>query len=393
MRNKAKICFVTGTRAEYGLLSPLIKQIEADDNLVSQIIATGAHLSPEFGKTYRFIEDDGIKIDEKIEILLSSDSSVGISKTMGLALISLSEAYQRLNPDLIVLLGDRYETFVAAAAASIAKIPIAHLHGGETTEGAFDEAFRHAITKMSHVHFTSTEEYRKRVIQLGEQPESVYTVGAIGIDNIKQQSLMSKSELEYSLNFKFNENLILVTFHPVTLEDETSKKQFKALLDSLDGINNISIIFTKANADSDGRIINQLIDEYVKNNSEKSTAYSSMGQIRYLSAMQYASLVVGNSSSGIIEAPSFNVPTINIGDRQKGRIQAESVINCESETSSIKEAISTALTSEFRQRIANMKNPYGEGNTSLKILNLLKEYLESERSLKKAFYDLEVPDV
>lgn len=393
MNHKSKVCFVTGTRAEYGLLSPLIKKIQADTSLDLQVVATGAHLSPEFGNTYTFIENDGIKIDERIEILLSSDSSIGISKSMGLAMISLSEAYQRLNPDVIVLLGDRYETFIAAAAASVAKIPVAHLHGGETTEGAFDEAFRHSISKMSHIHFTSTEEYKKRVIQLGEQPDTVHSVGAIGIDNIKQLSLMSKAELEKSLNFKFKEKLILVTFHPVTLEKETSKTQFENLLESLDHLNDTSIIFTKANADSDGRIINQLIDEYVKINSEKATAYSSMGQVRYLSAMQYASMVVGNSSSGIIEAPSFNLPTVNIGDRQKGRIQAESVINCEPTATSIEEAISIALTSEFRKKIEQMKNPYGEGNTSQKILDLLKKYLESEKTLKKSFYDLEVPNV
>lgn len=393
MSHKSKVCFVTGTRAEYGLLSPLIKKIQIDTNLELQVIATGAHLSPEFGNTYTFIENDGIKIDERIEILLSSDSSIGISKSMGLGMISLSEAYQRLNPDVVVLLGDRYETFIAAAAASVAKIPVAHLHGGETTEGAFDEAFRHSITKMSYIHFTSTEEYKKRVIQLGEQPDTVHSVGAIGIDNIKQLSLMSKAELENSLDFKIKEKLILVTFHPVTLEKETSKTQFENLLESLDNLNDTSIIFTKANADSDGRIINQLIDEYVKNNSEKATAYSSMGQVRYLSAMQYASMVVGNSSSGIIEAPSFNLPTVNIGDRQKGRIQAESVINCEPTTTSIEEAISIALTSEFREKIEQMKNPYGEGNTSQKILDLLKQYLESEKTLKKSFYDLEVPNV
>lgn len=393
MSHKSKVCFVTGTRAEYGLLSPLIKKIQTDTNLELQVIATGAHLSPEFGNTYTFLENDGIKIDEKVEILLSSDSTVGISKSMGLGLISLSEAYQRLNPDVIVLLGDRYETFIAAAAASVAKIPVAHLHGGETTEGAFDEAFRHSITKMSHVHFTSTEEYRKRVIQLGEQPDTVHSVGAIGIDNIKQLTLMTKEELEKSLNFKFKGSLILVTFHPVTLEKGTAKVQFKNLLAALDTLRNTSIIFTKANADNDGRVINQLIDDYVETNSERAIAYTSMGQVRYLSAMQYASMVVGNSSSGIIEAPSFHVPTINIGDRQKGRIQAESVINCEPESSSIKEAISTALTSEFRQRIEMMKNPYGEGKTSLKILGLLKEYLDSEHSLKKSFYDVEVPDV
>lgn len=393
MTKQKKVCFVTGTRAEYGLLSPLMKKVKQDQSLNLQVIATGAHLSPEFGNTYTFIEEDGIEIDEKIETLVSSDSAIGVSKSMGLGMISLSEAYQRLQPDLIVLLGDRYESFIAAAAAMVANIPIAHLHGGETTEGAFDEAFRHSISKMSQLHFASTEEYRKRLIQLGEQPETVNNVGAIGIDNIVNLKLMKKEELEKSLNFTFKDKLVLVTFHPVTFEKATSRVQFEQLVAALDKMQDASIIFTKANADNDGRIINQIIDEYVQEHVDSSIAFTSMGQVRYLSAMEYADLVIGNSSSGIIEAPSFNVPTINIGDRQKGRIQAESVINSLPESKAISAAIDKAFSQSFIDNIKKMHNPYGQGNTCQKVIDKIKGYLDSEQSLKKVFYDVEVPDV
>lgn len=383
-----KICIVTGTRAEYGLLMPLLKKIEQSKDFMLQLVVTGMHLSPEFGSTYQLIEDDGFHIDEKVEILMSSDTPVGISKSMGLGMISFSESYERLKPDMIVLLGDRYETFVAAAAASIARIPIAHLHGGETTEGAFDEAFRHAITKMSWLHFTSTEEYRQRVIQLGEQPERVFNVGAIGIENIINLPLMSQEELEDNLGIVFKSNLLLVTFHPVTLENETSQTQFQYLLEALERIEDTTIIFTKANADTDGRIINKMIDQFTSNNSENTLAFVSMGQIRYLSAMKYASVVIGNSSSGIIEAPSFKVPTVNIGDRQKGRIQANSTINCEPTVESIESAIQKALSEEFQLDIKALINPYGDGQVSGKILQQMTKAFEQKISLKKTFYDL-----
>ncbi|MBU3090463.1 UDP-N-acetylglucosamine 2-epimerase (hydrolyzing), partial [Clostridium gasigenes] len=323
-----KICIVTGTRAEYGLLRPLIDKVNEDNDLELQLIATGMHLSPEFGMTYTNIIDDGHKINEKIEILLSSDTSVGISKSMGLATISFAEAFERLKPDIIVVLGDRYEIFSVCSAAVTAKIPIAHLHGGETTEGAFDEVFRHCITKMSYLHFTSTEEYRKRVIQLGENPNRVFNVGAIGVENIVSLDLLEKREIEKSIGFTLDKPFGLVTFHPVTLENNTSEYQFRELLKALDEMDGMKFIITKANSDSDGRVINKMIDEYEKDNKDKIIAFTSMGYLRYLSAMKYCNSVIGNSSSGIIEAPSFNKPTINIGDRQKGRMQAESVINC-----------------------------------------------------------------
>ena len=383
-----KICIVTGTRAEYGLLMPLLKQIKQAEDLELQLLVTGMHLSPEFGLTYKLIEADGYIINEKVDILLSSDTPVGISKSMGLGMIGFAESFERLQPDIVVLLGDRYETFVAATAASVARIPIAHLHGGETTEGAFDEAFRHAITKMSWLHFTSAEEYRKRVIQLGESPERVFNVGAIGIENIRKMPLMNKDELEKSLGIVFQKELLLVTFHPVTLEDATSEVQFRNLLSALDTIENTTIIFTKANSDTDGRIINEMIDDYTNEHLENTLAFTSMGQLRYLSAMKLASAVVGNSSSGIIEAPSFKVPTVNIGDRQKGRMQARSVINCEPKEESIKEAISQALSEPFKSNIKSMTNPYGNGYVSETILDEIKKAINHKISLKKSFYDV-----
>lgn len=383
-----KICVVTGTRAEYGLLRPLIKRIQEDDNLELQIIATGMHLSPEFGLTYKEIESDGFIINEKIEILLSSDTGVGISKSMGLAMISFAEAYDRLKPDMVVVLGDRYEIFSAVSSASVSRVPIAHIHGGETTEGAFDEGFRHSITKMSYLHFTSTEEYRRRVIQLGESPDRVFNLGAIGIESIKTLKLLEKSELEESINFKFDENTALVTFHPVTLEDSTSADQFQELLNVLYRFTNLKIIFTKANSDTDGRVINLMIDEYVKNNKDNAIAFTSMGQLRYLSAMKYIDLVVGNSSSGILEVPSFNIPTINIGDRQKGRIKAETIINCEPIENEIYKAIELGLSKDFNEKIKDTINPYGNGDVSEKILHKIKDNLSRGIELKKSFHDL-----
>ena len=382
-----KICVVTGTRAEYGLLYWLMKEIESDDKLELQLIVTGMHLSPEFGLTYKEIEKD-FKIDKKIEMLLSSDTSVGISKSMGLAQISFSEAYEDLQPDMVVVLGDRYEIFSAVSAAMIARIPISHLHGGETTEGAFDESIRHSITKMSHLHFVATDKYRKRVIQLGEHPNSVFNVGGMGIENIKRLNLISKEEFEKSIDFKLAKKNILVTFHPVTLENSTASQQFQELLDSIDELKDTNIIFTKANSDTDGRVINQMIDEYVLNNSFKSVAFTSLGQLRYLSALQYMDAVVGNSSSGLIEAPSFQIATINIGDRQKGRIMADSVIYSEPIKKDISVAFEKVYSKEFKKVLKISINPYGDGCASGKIIETIKK-IDLKNILKKSFYDME----
>lgn len=385
---KRKICVVTGTRAEYGLLYWLMKEIEADKELQLQLIVTGMHLSPEFGLTYKEIEKE-FKIDKKIEMLLSSDTAVGISKSMGLAQISFSESFEELKPDILVVLGDRYEIFSAVSTAMIAKIPIAHLHGGEITEGAFDESIRHSITKMSHLHFTATDEYKNRVIQLGEEPNRVFNVGGMGIENIKRLNLLSKEEFEKSIDFKLNKKNILVTFHPVTLENSTAKEQFQELLDAIDELESTNIIFTKANSDTNGRIINQMIDEYVAKNSHKSIEFASLGQLRYLSALQYIDAVVGNSSSGLLEAPSFKIATINIGDRQKGRIKALSVIDCEPKKEEISKAFEDIYSKEFQEKLKNVENPYGENCPSKQVVEVLKN-VNLANILKKSFYDLKV---
>ncbi|MDD5530156.1 MAG: UDP-N-acetylglucosamine 2-epimerase [bacterium] len=385
---KKKICVITGTRAEYGLFYPLLKNIQTNKKFELQIAVTGMHLSPEFGLTYKDIEKDGFIINEKVEILLSSDTEVGITKSIGLGTIGFADAFYRLKPDLIILLGDRFEAFSAAVSAFITKIPIAHLHGGELTEGLIDEGIRHSITKMSYLHFTSTEEYRKRVIQLGESPDRVFNVGAIGIDNIKDMNLLSKNGLEKELNFKFDEKTILVTFHPVTLEKNTADAQFKELLKALDYFKKLKIIFTKPNADTSGRIIIKLIDEYVKNNVKKSISFVSMGQLKYLSTVKYVDAVLGNSSSGIIEVPTFGKPTVNIGDRQKGRIKAKSIIDCRPEKSDIIKALEKAFSSQFEEFCKTVKNPYGSGNTTGKILKIIENRIEGISNTKKAFYDI-----
>ena len=383
---KRKICVITGTRAEYGLLYSLMKEIDAADTLKLQVLVTGMHLSPEFGLTYQQIEQDGFSIDKKVEMLLSSDCEVGITKSMGLGIIGFADALNELKPDLIIVLGDRFEIFAVASAATVARIPIAHLHGGETTEGAFDESFRHSITKMSHLHFTATEEYRNRVIQLGEQPERVFNVGATGIDNIIKLELLSKDAFEKSINFKMGKKNLLVTFHPVTLESGTAKEQFSNLLAALEQLDETCIIFTKANADTHGRIINKMIDQYVGERPKTTIAFTSLGTLRYLSAMQYINGVIGNSSSGLLEAPSFNIGTINIGDRQRGRIKAESVIDCEPTAENISIALERLMSSEFSESVKQVKNPVGEGGAAEKIVKIIKNY-PLEGILKKRFYD------
>lgn len=387
---KKIISILTATRAEYGLLKPIISKLNTIKEFDVRIVATGAHLSPEFGLTYQEIEKDGFKIDEKIEILLSSDTPSSISKSMGLAMISFADYFEKLSPDLLVVLGDRYETLAVATTAMNQRIPIAHLYGGETTEGAIDESVRHAITKLSYLHFTSTDEYRNRVIQLGEHPGRVYNVGAIGIENILNENLLLKEELENDLEISLSKPYAVVTFHPVTLENNSSEKQIESLLEVCKEYKNLSFIFTKANADAEGRIINQYIDRYAQYNDNIS-AFTSLGMRRYLSTLKYCLMVIGNSSSGLLEAPSFGIPTINIGDRQKGRIQADSVINCEPIKGDITKSINLALSDEFVQKAKKTVNPYGNGDTSNKVVEVIKDYLLNDKiDLKKKFYDCEV---
>ena len=367
-----KICFITGTRAEYGLMRWIIQGVHDDRDIKLQIIVTGMHLSPEFGLTFKEIEKDGFAINKKIEILLSSDTPVGISKSTGLGLISISEAVSELNPDLIVLLGDRFESFASATAAMIARIPIAHIHGGESTEGLLDEPIRHAISKMSHLHFTSTEVYRKRIIQMGENPSRVYNSGAPGLDNIYKLKLKNKKELFDKLSLRTDDKYFLITFHPVTLEKNTAEIYIDELLNALGEFSDYKLIFTMPNADTDGRIIYQKIQKYFSDNPSKGELYKSLGQLNYLSALKYSSLVIGNSSSGLIEAPSFKVPTINIGNRQKRRVKAKSVIDCEPNKTSIVKAIKMGLSNEFLKKTKSVINPYGNGGASEKICDIIK---------------------
>lgn len=383
-----KVCIVTGTRAEYGLLKPVIDKVHNSSELELQLVVTGMHLSPEFGLTYRSIEEDGYPISDKIEMLLSSDTPVGITKSMGVALIGFADCFDRNKPDIVVILGDRYEMLAVATAAMVARIPIAHIHGGELTEGVMDEAIRHSITKMSHLHFTSTEEYRNRVIQLGEQPQTVYHVGALGVENIKNLTLLEKEELEKLLGFSFSATTAMVTYHPVTLEDTTAKRQFKNVLDVIDAYKEMTVIFTKANADTDGRIINQMIDDFVNSNHERCAVYTSLGQLKYLSALQFCDVVIGNSSSGIIEVPSFGIPTVNIGDRQKSRVRAASVIDCGNDKEQIEGALMQALSLDFKKRIAKIKNPYEGEQTSEKIVEIIAKALYQGIDIKKKFFDI-----
>jgi len=385
-----KVAVFTGTRAEYGLLFWLLKDIQSDPQLQLQLLVSGMHLSPEFGETYQQIEKDGFVIDEKIEILLSSDSAVGTAKSMGLGVLGFSDALARLQPDVLVILGDRFEALAAAQTAMIMRIPIVHLHGGEITEGAYDDAIRHAITKLSYLHGTSTEEYRQRVIQLGEAPSRVKNVGAIGLEHLKRATFMSVDELSESLDFKLNKPYFVVTYHPVTLGDEAPETTFQALLDALNEYPGHQVVLTYPNADDGGRRIIPMLEEYARKNPQRVLAIPSLGQVRYLSSVAHAAAVIGNSSSGIIEVPSFDVPTINIGTRQKGRLAAKSVLNTLPNKVSISNAIKVAVTGSYKQPDENVHNPYGQGDTSAQVIEMIKS-LKFEPS--KVFYDLTFDDV
>jgi GDP/UDP-N,N'-diacetylbacillosamine 2-epimerase (hydrolysing) len=381
-----RICVITGTRAEYGLLRWVMQGIKDDTELTLQIIATGAHLSPEFGLTYREIEQDGFKIDRKVEMLLSSDTSVGIAKSMGLGMTGFADALSELAPDMILVLGDRYEIFAAVSTALVARIPVAHLHGGETTEGAFDEALRHSITKMSHLHFVAAEEYRQRVIQLGEQPERVFLVGGMGVDSIKRLKLLGRVELEASLDFKFGSKNLLITFHPVTLETTTAADQFHELLQALNDLEDTQLIFTLPNADTDGRVLVKMVEQFVAMHAN-ARAYTSLGQVRYLSCVAHVDGVVGNSSSGLLEVPSFKKGTINIGDRQRGRLQSDSVINCEAKRGDISAALVKLYSKEFQDQLVNTCSPYGEAGASEKVVKTIKCY-PLDNVAKKSFFNI-----
>lgn len=382
-----KIAVFTGTRAEYGLLYWLLKDIQADSELSLQLLVSGMHLSPEFGETYRQIEKDGFIIDEKIEILLSSDSAVGTAKSMGLGVLGFADALSRLAPDALIILGDRFEALAVAQTAMILRIPVIHLHGGEITEGAYDDAIRHAITKLSYLHATSTEEYRQRVIQLGEAPDRVFNVGAIGLDHLKRGSFMSVEELSESLNFSLRQPYLVATYHPVTLAEEEPVSSFNALLNALDAFPDVQVILTYPNADDGGRKIIPLLEAYASKYCDRVLAVPSLGQVRYLSAIKHAATVVGNSSSGIIEVPSFNVPTVDIGMRQKGRLAAASVLHCEATALAIQSSLKRALDGSYKQGNTQIHNPYGQGNASQKVISILKKL---KFAAVKSFYDMKV---
>lgn len=386
-----KICFITGTRAEYGLLSRLMKMVQDDADTQLQIITTNMHLSPKYGNTYQEIEKDGFTIDRKIPIIDDNDkdSAVTTVKSMAKALAGFADAYDELKPDMVVVLGDRYEILAAATAALIERIPIAHLYGGEITEGAYDDAIRHSVTKMSHLHFTSCEEYRHRVIQLGEQPDHVFNVGSIGVENIKMLPLMSKDEIEKEIGFAIDDHTILVTYHPVTLGNRTAKEDIDDFIAALDEKKDLRIIFTMPNSDTGGQAIVEAINAFVDKNHQRAKAFKSLGVLRYLSVMQQVAAVVGNSSSGLVEVPSFKIPTLNIGDRQKGRMAADSVFNCKTDKQSVLKGLDIVLSEEFRQKAAAIHNPYDKEGTAQAMFNVIRTYpLDSLN--QKHFYDIKL---
>ena len=385
------ICVVTATRAEWGLLRPLVENIQDDDKFSLFLAVTGTHFSEEFGNTWKEIVSDGFSIDERVDIITSPiQNSVDVSNTMARALSGFSMVFSKHDIDMVILLGDRYETLAVALAAMNAQIPICHLHGGELTEGLIDEAIRHSISKLSYLHCTSCETYRKRVIQLGEEPHRAYNVGAIGIDNVRKMHLLSKKELAEELGFAIAESdYAVVTFHPETLNNSNVKEQCQKFLDALSAFPDMRYIITKSNADEGADIINRMMEEYAASNPN-AFVVSSLGNLRYLSALKSASLVIGNSSSGIMESPYFRVPTINLGIRQRGRIQSECIINCEISTAEIIQAMQKALSPEFREFAKTADYPYGDGHAAEKILAVLHEWLDTDRiDLKKKFYDME----
>lgn len=391
---RKKICVITGTRAEYGLLKSIIKKIKLEKDLNLQIIVTGMHLSSEFGLTYKEIEKDGFIINEKIEILLSSDTEIGVSKSIGLAMISFSEAYSRLKPDLIILLGDRYEILAATIVAYISRIPVAHISGGDVTEGAYDDAFRHSITKMSYLHFPGSENSKKRIIQLGESPERIFDFGDPGIENIKNIETYNRKELSEILKFDLERKYILVVMHSTTLENFSLGQQMKNLFCALKNFEDYNIIFIKGNSDNNGRKINQMIDEYEKENKNRVKSFISISIKEYLSLLKNSEVLLGNSSSGIVEAPVLRKINLNIGDRQKGRERANTTIDCDGTKEEILKNLSDILNGKYNNRLKKVESPYGDGNTSSNIIKVIKKFLFEEKiDLKKKFYDIEVREL
>lgn len=384
---RKKICIVSGSRAEFGLLRFVIEGVKNSSLLDLQLIVTGMHLSTDHGLTYKEIEECGFKIDKKIETVLASDTPSSITKSAGLGLIGFAQSFRELNPDCLVILGDRYEVFVCAIAALFFKIPIVHIHGGELTKGSFDDAIRHSITKMSWFHFVASEEYKDRVIQLGENPKNIRNVGGLGVDAIKKLKLLDKSELKQKKLINFGEKNLLITFHPSTLDVKSTKSQIENLVSSLEVLENCYLIFTMPNSDPDSKIIKSVIANFVEKNKKRAIFFESLGQRNYLSVLQFVDGVVGNSSSGLLEAPSFKIGTINIGNRQDGRLKSKSVIDCDSTKESISFALKQLFSNDFKKRLKSVKNPYGEGNASIKIIKFL-EKVKIPISIEKRFFDI-----
>lgn len=387
MDERRKICVVTGTRAEYGQLSRILKLIGQHPQLELQLVACGMHLAPEYGLTYRAIEADGFAIDRKIEMQLASDTPVGTTKSTGLGLIGFADAFAELAPDIVLVLGDRFEILAAATAAMLANIPLAHISGGEITEGVIDDSIRHAITKMANIHFPATEVYRRRVIQLGEPPETVYCVGDPAVDAMLSMPLLTRAQLEKDLKIRFNKHLLLITYHPVTREGTLAERQFVELLRAVDEQPDSTLIFTRPNCDSYGRAIIDRMEEYAAGHPDKAAVFASLGQQRYLSVLKLADAVVGNSSSGIVEAPTFKTATINVGDRQKGRLRSISVIDCEPKAAAMKAAFAQLYSPDFQKQLKTAVNPYGDGGASERIVEILAGY-DLNRCHRKVFYDL-----
>lgn len=382
-----KIFVITSSRADYGLLNPLIKKLVADDFFDARIIVTGTHLSPQYGNTIQEIEEDNLSIFSKINILEEENSQRAMANISARAISEFAKLYETQSPDVILVLGDRYEIFCAVFAALFFKIPVIHYSGGEKTEGAYDDAIRHSITKMSHLHFVSADEYRKRVIQLGERPENVFNVGSLGVDNIVNVKLLTKQEFENSINLKLDKPYFLISYHPETLSELSATNQFTKLLQALDHFKDYQFIFTKSNADEGGALISKMIDGYVQKNSN-AVAFESLGLLRYLSAIEYCELVIGNSSSGLTEVPSFNKPTVNIGNRQRGRIQGASIINTEIDSEKIREAIELGMTNNFKKDLKQYISPFGDGTASNQIIAIIKSFNFS-KVIMKSFYDID----
>ncbi len=390
MTLKRRICVITGSRAEYGHLFWLMKSLSADPKVQLQVVVTGMHLSATFGLTYKVILKDGFHIDAKVPILNYGNTQQGIAKAIGKGCGSFADCLTRLKPDMVVICGDRYEMLAAAIAAHVMGIPIAHLHGGETSQGAIDEAFRHSITKMSSVHFAATEQYRQRIIQLGENPKHVFNFGAPGLDHLWHQQLLNRHQLSETLHFDLSGQVAIATFHPVTLEQSAPTEQVRELLKALEKTS-LKVIFTKANADAGGEIINRLIETFCRKNPKRYHLTDNLGTQRYLSCLKHLDMMIGNSSSGIVESASFQLPVINIGDRQKGRLKAANVLDVPPRCQDIYRAIQQASSVSFKKSLARLRNPYvrfKSGDISQRIKDVIVTWPLDSELLKKSFYDI-----